>query len=147
MDNHAIFQVSLKIIMKNNQGEILILKNLDESSMPGFYDFPGGRISESEISEDFVTIMHREITEEIGRGLKYKIHNMPVSSTIHNYNSKTHGKTMHILWLFFEAEFIKGDIKISNEHLEYMWVKLSSENVSKYFTGGPLEGVKKYLSP
>lgn len=146
MDDHAIFQVSLKVIMKNNQGKILILKNINSSSMPGFYDFPGGRISESEISEDFATNMDREIKEEIGSELEYKINNKPVSSSIHNYYSKTHGKTIHVLWLFFEAEFVKGDIKISDEHLEYKWIKLSADNINKYFTGGPLEGVKIYLS-
>lgn len=54
------------------------------------------------------------------------------------------GGLTHIFNIFFEANYISGDIKISEEHKGFMWVKLQKENLEKYFKFAILEGAKMY---
>jgi len=79
MDKKANFQVALKVILKNGKGEILILKVPDSSQMPNYYEFPGGRIEKSEIALPFKKIIKREIEEELGHNVKYKLECSPVA--------------------------------------------------------------------
>lgn len=72
------YQVSLKIILKNQQGQILILKAMNEGRFAGFYDLPGGRIDVDEFSLPFEEIIDREIMEEVGN-VKYKLYSFPVA--------------------------------------------------------------------
>jgi len=48
--------------------------------------------------------------------------------------------------VFFEAKYLVGEIKISDEHKEYKWVRLNKNNLEKYFIRGPLEGMQNYFS-
>lgn len=140
------YQISLKLILKNNQGEILGLKGVDNGSYAGFYDLPGGRIDTDEFNTDFSKILDREINEEIGN-ITYDLNTKPVAVGRHLVpkamtNSK---KEIHILYLFFEAEYIKGDLNISNEHLGYKWFNLQDVELTTYFTSGILEGINMYM--
>ena len=60
------YHVSLKAILKNKAGEILILKARQQGTFSGFYDLPGGRIDEDEFSKSLLEILKREISEESG---------------------------------------------------------------------------------
>ncbi len=62
----GIYQVSLKLLLKNNKGEILALKAADNGSYAGYHDLPGGRIDADEFNTDFTEIIEREVKEEIG---------------------------------------------------------------------------------
>jgi len=145
MKENANFQVSLKVILKNKKGEILCLKIADRYLMAGFYDMPGGRISENEIREPYEKIIKRELEEEIGKKVKYKLYLKPVSFARHIYHSKTLQREACIFMLFFEAHYIGGNIEISPEHKEYRWIKLNRNNVKKLFVSGLLEGMTNYL--
>ncbi|MFH0780183.1 MAG: hypothetical protein V1928_05035 [Parcubacteria group bacterium] len=88
----------------------------------------------------------REIAEEIGN-VKIKLNSKPVAlgrlriPPEHTDNNRE----IHVLYVFFEAKFISGKIKISNEHLGFKWVKFDKGNAKKYFCSGILEGVREYL--
>lgn len=140
------FHVSLKVILKDNNSRILALKMPDGSSMDGYFDFPGGRIGENEVGNPFPEIIERELIEEIGLEVRYRLSSKPVACSIHTYDSKKYGRKVDILCLFFEAEYLGGNIKISSEHKEFDWLKLSNKNISKYFIKGPLEGMRNYLN-
>jgi len=142
---NATFEVSLKVILKNKKGEILLLKNPEYSSMPGYCDLIGGRIQNKEILSPFKKILTREIKEELGGKVKYKLSEIPVSIGRHYYFSKSEQKTVYIFWVFFEAIYKEGEIKISKEHVGYDWVKLNKRNLKKYFIKRPLEGMRNYL--
>jgi len=144
--DNADFQVSLKIILKNKKGEVLGLKMPDDSSMAGYYDLLGGRIKESEIGTPFKKIIRREVAEEIGSKIKYKLKEVPVAIGRHSYLSKLYQKTQYIFWAFFEADYLSGEIALSSEHKEYQWLKLNRKNLKKYFVRGPLEGMTHYFS-
>ena len=77
MKKHALYQVSLKVFLKNERDEVLILKAADGGSYEGFYDFPGGRIDETELETPLVEIARREIVEEVGNIERISIHRSP----------------------------------------------------------------------
>ena len=143
---NADFHVSLKFIFKDRKGRILILKMPKNSSMAGFYDFPGGRIKEDETELSFSKMIKREINEELGKKISYKVNEKPIAIARHNYISKTLNKKQYIFWVFFEVKFIGGKIILSNEHEYYAWVNLNKKNYKKYFVRGPLEGMAHYLT-
>ena len=83
--NPHLFQVSLKLILKNKKGEILALKLPKTSSMAGYCDLPGGRINADEINMPPEKIIKRESLEEIGK-VKYSL-KKPTSVGWHSYIS------------------------------------------------------------
>lgn len=135
------FQVSLKIILKNKKGEVLLLKMVDGGSMAGYYDFPGGRIKKNEVSQSLKKAIKREVAEEVGDKVKYVLNEAPVAVARH-YLPK---KDRYLFWILFEAKYRSGTIKISDEHLDYLWTNLTKKNYKKYFIRGPLEGAHNYL--
>lgn len=148
MSKHVQFFVALKVVLRNAKGEILILKVPDSSQMPGYYEFPGGRIEKSEVSLPFKEILKRETEEELGRNVKYKLECSPVAVGRHfSFLDYPRNKNRQdFLWVFFEAKYLGGEIKISDEHKDYKWVRLNKNNLEKYFIRGPLEGMQNYFS-
>ena len=143
--NPYLFHVSLKLILKNKKGEIFALARPPKSSMAGFYDVPGVRINSDELEISYEDIFRREVTEEIGKLVKYSIIKKPVSVSRHPYFSAKLQKEMYIFFIFFEAAYIGGKIKISSEHVGYQWLKLDKSNIFRYFVKGLREGFKNYF--
>ncbi len=143
--NPYFFEVSLKLILKNKKGEIFVLQMPKSSSMAGYYDVPGGRINSDELKKPYKEIFKREMAEEIGKSIKYRLIKKPVSISRHPYFSVKLKKEMYIFFVFFEATFLGGAIKVSSEHAGYQWIKLNKKNVSKYFVRGLREGFKNYF--
>jgi 8-oxo-dGTP diphosphatase len=140
-------QISLKLLLKNTSGKILALKAVPRGSYAGFYDLPGGRVDTDEFKTNFADIVSREIAEELGN-VQYKLTPKIIAYGRHiipPYLTKT-GKETHVLYLFFGAKFLGGEIKTSDEHAGYDWLDLKNIEPAKYFTSGLLEGVKMYLS-
>ena len=146
-ENHDpyLFEVSLKLILKNTKGEILALEMPKHSSMDGYYDVPGGRINSDELKMSYDEIFKRETREEIGKSVNYRVVNRPVSISRHPYYSSKYQKEMYILFIFFEALYLSGKITTSNEHVAYKWLKLTRKNISTYFVRGLYEGFNNYL--
>jgi 8-oxo-dGTP pyrophosphatase MutT (NUDIX family) len=140
------YEISLKILLKNFRGEILAVKARDDSSWAPYYELPGGRIEVHEFRVPFQKTIARELREELGP-VKYRLNLQPVGLGRHlisaNFSS-THD-TKHVLLILFEARFLGGAIKISDEHTGYKWVKLSRETLSRHFKSGVLEALKMYL--
>ena len=142
------YQVSLKLLLKNNEGDILALKGVDNGSFAGYYDLPGGRIDVDEFKTDFLEILKREAEEEIGNS-DFKINPNPVAIGRHLISgllplNKT-GKDIHILNVIFVAEYFGEDVKISDEHTDHKWLNLKEIELEKYFISGILAGIKMYL--
>lgn len=139
--NPQNFMISLKLLMKNKNNEYLLLKSPND--MPGWfgkYDLVGGRINDNEINIDFHKLIDREVKEEIGKKIKYKLRKDPVA--LGKYQFKD-GRC--ILYILFEAKYLSGKIKISNEHVDYIWTKLNSKNAHKYFHKKFTKLFKTYL--
>jgi len=133
------YMVSLKVFLTNTKWETLILQNSNKWHSRGFYDVPGGRIDDDEFDIDYETIIKREISEELWKDVKCNISLKPVSMwRFQCYEDR-------VFLLMFEADYIAGDIIISDEHESYKWVKLDKINLEEYFMSGMLESVKRYL--
>jgi len=143
----GVYQVSLKVFLKNSLGQTLVLKTVEDGGFEGLYDLPGGRIDADEFYLPFQDVIKREIKEEVG-DVDYKIETKPVALGRHfsaaKYNSQK--KDLYILYVFFAAEYQGGEIKISTEHTGYKWLDLSQIKPEDYFMSGMLEGVKEYLN-
>lgn len=141
MANNQLFEVSLKAIIKNKTGEVLILK--ESSAISNHYDFPGGRIQEGEENLEYWEVLSREIAEETGLG-NFTINRKPCAVGRHSRKAGQDSQ-IYVLWLFFEVEYHSGEVNISGEHVGFDWVKLEEIDSTKYFVRGALDGIKNYL--
>ena len=124
----------------------MILKSNKDGSYAGFYDVPGGRIDADEFSVSFEKIVKRELEEEIG-SIDYKLNPKPAAISRYLLPAKFNRskKDIHVLYIFFEAQYENGDIKISDEHEDHLWLNLSNQPLDKFFKSGILDGIKMYL--
>jgi len=109
---YAVFNVSFKLILRKNN-KILVLTE----SATGFLDFPGGRIEKNEIKMPLKDLFKREIAEELGKNVKYEILGPVIQYRRYNKYTK-----MSALITAYEAKYLSGKIKLSNEHNKYEWV-------------------------
>jgi 8-oxo-dGTP diphosphatase len=146
-NEHDFYQVSLKMFLKNNKGEILVLEARLEGSFAGYYDFPGGRIDTDEFTTPLPEVVQREVIEEVGN-VNFTLNTNPVAVGRHLLLAKTAKKDhdIHVLYLFYEAQYIEGEIKISDEHIGYKWVDFSKNEPAKLLKSGNLEGLEMYLA-
>lgn len=141
------YQISLKLFLKNAQGETLILGAGTTGSYAGFFDLPGGRVDDSEFTTPLTDIVKRELREECGV-TDVTISSKPVAYGRHLVPGVQEelDHDVHVLYLFFEATLNSGEIALSFEHTSYQWVDLAALELTKYFKSGILEGVRMYLS-
>lgn len=140
------YQVSLKLLLKNGAGQTLVLKASGRGSFSGFYDLPGGRIDVEEFTVPLADVIRREVAEELGT-VAFNVDPKPVAVGRHLIAAKSSAdRDTHVLYLFFEARYVSGDIQISDEHESIQWVDLQAIELGRYFKSGILEGVQMYLS-
>jgi len=58
-----IFQIGIKALIRDEQGQILLLRCPAWADNPAYWDMPGGRV---EPGESFLQTLQRELHEEIG---------------------------------------------------------------------------------
>jgi len=118
----AKFHVHLKVIMKNKKGQYLLLQsNSRKARWRGSNDLPGGRINKDEIID-------REIKEEVGPRIKYNLRPDPVSLAKIRYAQEPER-----FYVLFEAHYLSGKIKLSDEHIGYTWQEVNRHNINKIF--------------
>lgn len=142
MKKIANYNISLKVFLKNNKWEVLVLKTPDYSSFHWKYDFPWGRIDDDEFYVNLLDILDREIQEEVWN-IKYNVNNKPVS--IARHRALYSDRKEDIFYTFYEAIILEWDVKISDEHSNFKWVDLSNIILEDYFESGMLDAVKMYL--
>jgi len=140
------YQVSLKALVTNEHGEVLALNAVQSGSFAGYFDLPGGRIDVSEFTVPLVDILKREIQEELGE-IVVEIDPVPVAVGRHLIGAesdKSEGESIHVLYLFFVAQFKGGSIRTSDEHSGFRWLNLHKHKLPDLFKSGLLEGVLMY---
>ena len=120
MRDFATYHVGLKILLEKD-GKILFLK-----TDSGKWDFPGGRIDDVETTAPLADILAREIAEELGQDLKYRL-GKPVVH-FRRYYSKIE---QNIFLVVFEAEYVSGEVVISDEHESYEWINSKTVEFKK----------------
>ena len=133
------FQVSVKAIIKEGQ-KILLLE-----TPYGSYDFPGGRIDETEKDLELHEVLKRELQEELGNNIKFTVGDIAfVSKRRYTKNSKEN----RLIAIFYEADYISGKIELSDEHTKYTWVEPQSilNKPKKFMSEDEYTNYKKYCS-
>ena len=108
-------KVVAAIITKHNK--ILIGRRASFESLPGWWEFPGGKPEKGESNDEAI---RRELMEELGVKTR-------VGELITNYNHKFLGN-VYDLW-FYKTKIIKGRIKL-NAHDKLAWI--DPNNYSKF---------------
>jgi 8-oxo-dGTP pyrophosphatase MutT (NUDIX family) len=142
--NEEIFHLGIKALIRNNHGDILLLKvnrNLLKKTKgfdgEEYWDIPGGRIQKDATPED---TLKREIQEEIGNIELSNIKNiaMFLSNIRIPINEKEH---IGLVLSVYSCEIPQdASIALSEEHTAYDWfspveaAKLLSFKYPKEFT-------------
>ncbi len=124
----AVFDFSLKVILKNKKGEALVL--IAGSKFPkyrGLWDLPGGRINNDELGDPLPLLIDREIKEETGESTKYTLNPRPIAVG----HAPWHGK-VNKAFAIFEANYISGEIITSDEHKGFLWKKLTKNDIAQF---------------
>ncbi len=130
--------VAVKVFLEKD-GKFFIFKDRF-----GDWDLPGGRIKKDEFNAPLEDIIRRKMTEEIGSSVKYKI-GKPLLFMRHERTDKSSGNLSRIFAVGYQATFLNGEIKMSEQHTETLWADPKTFKPEKYFTDGWLTGVKEYL--
>lgn len=109
------YGLTVRGIIKNDNDEILIVKRHPKSRTdPEMWELPGGKV---EKGEDFDVALVREIKEETA--LDAKIGDFCEAIQ----NDYMHKRTVQIMMYL---EDIKGEVKISDEHTDWMWANMDT---------------------
>ena len=154
---HAQYHVGLKILLERD-GKILFLK----TATSNLWDFPGGRIDDVEHTVPLVDILAREISEELGPDLKYQL-GKPVIHFRRTYKKRIEPKRhemasadlrslsedfrQNIFIVMFEAEYVSGEIVISDEHesLEWLDPKITKFKKEDFLSEEEFEALEDYF--
>ncbi|EMO52836.1 NUDIX domain-containing protein [Leptospira noguchii] len=136
MSKHGFFQITQKLFLRKGD-ELLILR--DRKS--GLGDLPGGRMNDNEFFEDWGLSMQREIEEELGLQVQIRVSPKPLFIHKHRVNE---GNFPCII-IAYHADYLGGDIILSDEHDYIAWENVQTYEPSPLFTEYMLDAVNLYL--
>jgi 8-oxo-dGTP pyrophosphatase MutT (NUDIX family) len=105
----ANYHVGQKALLKKGDEYLVLI------SPNGLYDWPGGRIDTVEDTLPLPEILDREIKEELGNDVQYELGRVVMQS-------RRFWKGIRVFLSFFEAEYLGGEIQLSDEHGEFKWM-------------------------
>lgn len=113
----ASYHVGLKILLKKEDKFLFLNQKKCD-----WLDLPGGRIDEDEHATPLASVIDREIKEELGGAIAYKLGKPAVQ-----FRRSFPHKNLHIFITVYEAEYLAGAVELSHEHDRYEW--MSAEDV------------------
>lgn len=106
------FYLAVKGIIRNEKGEILVLKRSDQDDhKPGVWETPGGGVDTEEAPQK---ALEREVKEETGLAITVK-----EPFNVFTFRKDTGEFKVGITFL---CDFKEGEAKLSHEHTEYAWI-------------------------
>jgi 8-oxo-dGTP diphosphatase len=107
------YGLTVRGIIKNDSDEILIVKRHPKSKTdPEMWELPGGKV---EKGEHFADALVREIKEETNLDVNVGDFCEAIQ------NDYSHKRTVQLMMYLDD---VRGEIKISEEHTEWMWASL-----------------------
>jgi 8-oxo-dGTP diphosphatase len=107
------YGLTVRGIVKNDNNEILIVKRHPKSRTdPEMWELPGGKVEKGEF---FTDALVREIKEETNLNVKVGDFCEAIQ------NDYIHKRTVQIMMYLND---ITGEVKISDEHTDWMWASL-----------------------
>jgi 8-oxo-dGTP diphosphatase len=105
--------VAAKGIVRRDDGAVLIIRRSPHSGTdPGSWDLPGGKMA---YGERLVDALVREVHEETG---------LTVTSARPFHVSHFVKEPFWVTCVTFECSGFKGQVRLSDEHVEHAWVSL-----------------------
>ena len=115
---HKPFALSAKVVIRNNEGECLLLKRaMNSKNNPGKWDLPGGKVDAGENLEHGLL---REVVEETG---------LTISLQCVLGAAEYESPTNRVAYLILEGLIQSGRVRLSSEHDDFTWV--SREDLDK----------------
>lgn len=114
-------------ILKCDDLFLIIKRSINDDFYPGFWEFPGGHLEDGETLNE---ALKRELEEEIG----YTLDSIPIITNYFDEVKTFENKLVHNLEIDFiiTVDKTKLNIKLSNEHSEYKWVKKDSKYLDNF---------------
>lgn len=115
-------KIILTGIIKYKDEFLAVKRSKNDDFLPGVWEFPGGNIEDG---ETILPALKRELLEEIGINI-----NTEDALIVNIYDKiKEKDEKYHYIELDFliEVESKNLEIKLSNEHDDYLWVKADSD--------------------
>ena len=115
------FHLGIKAIIRNGEGKILLLKvnpkQLKEFNDKPYWDIPGGRVHKGNTTEE---TLRREVEEETGiTSIKSCT---PFSMVLSNIRIPIEDDSVGLILSSYLCDVDNiGEIKISDEHIEFDW--------------------------
>lgn len=132
-----IYHVSMKVLLKDKDRALFLYDAIQNN-----FDLPGGRIDDTEQDVPLSEIIKREVEEELGTEIKYKLGN-----PVFQFRRYFKDDDLHVFVTVYEAEFLSGEIKLSSEHGRYQWMNLKNLELEKisFFSKEEYSAFKNYL--
>ena len=103
--------LSVKVVIRDASGRCLLLKrSLRSKGNPGKWDLPGGKVDPG---ENFTQGILREVAEETG---------LTISIQRVGGVAESESPTNNVVYLILEGRLESGQVQLSSEHDEYVWV-------------------------
>jgi len=103
--------LSVEVVVRDTSGRCLLLKrSLRSKGNPGKWDLPGGKVDPG---ESFDQGLLREVAEETG---------LTISIQRVVGVAESESPTRKIVYLILEGRQESGQVQLSSEHDEYVWV-------------------------
>ena len=134
---YAIYHVGLKVLLKKRDDFLFLTDAAGKH-----FDLPGGRIDDVEHTTPLAEVIAREVSEELGEEIKYKL-GKPVFQFRRHFESKG----LHVFLTVYEAEYLSGEIKLSTEHSGLQWIAPRKVNFKEeqFFHKEEYLAFKKYF--
>ena len=109
----AFYRISIKLIIMNENGQILILKSTENDK----YELPGGGL---DWGEDHETTARRELKEELDLDL-VKLEGKPVAEELSRHRSG-----YHALKIYYRCAYDGEPADTEPHKIKFQWVDLSA---------------------
>lgn len=118
---YAIYHVGLKILLKKADDYLFLTDATDKH-----FDLPGGRIDDVEHNVSLTEVIAREVREELGEEIKYKL-----GKPVFQFRRHFDNKGIHVFLTVYEADYLSGEVKLSSEHSNYQWINLKKNGLKE----------------
>lgn len=140
-----LYQVTQKLLITNDKKQLLLLKDVNH---PKWWDVPGGRLNVQEYDIDLAEAVQREVDEELGADIKLDISRKPaVLGRLRLFDPILQQPVYRRVFVVcYEAKYLGGEIKLSDEHTDYKWVDIDSFNPTDQFKPGLERAIRQWLT-